>query len=102
MATIHESHFNPTNGIILEPVPKIRFYNYCQTNVLTAPAARLVRAARSLYIIEKDFGASLSFTTMNTFVHAGVRKDTLYKLSVMVDAILMEPGGTNLEACAII
>ena len=74
---------------------------YYQTNVPTAPPSKVGVTLRPLKLILKVCELLPSFSTINTFFPSGRLNATLYKLPVLLLATLVEPDGTNLDACAI-
>ena len=70
--------------------------------VATAPPGSEVDTHLPLSLMLKFWVPEFSLSTINTFFPAGVLNATFGKLVARLLAILIEPAGTNLEACAMI
>ncbi len=81
-------------------IPRLQMFY--QTKVPTDPAGRTAVDSLPLNLIAKGKAVFPSFNAINTFFPAGVLKATLGKLLVIVVLTLTEPGGTNLDAWAMI
>lgn len=68
----------------------------------TLPDGKVAFAVLLFALIRNVFVAAPSFNTISTFLPSGVKKATLDRLSVKVEAMRTEPGVTNLDAWAMI
>lgn len=72
--------------------------NFYQTYVATVNASNFWKILLPLLEIERSISLSDSFNTIKTVFPSEVLNATFGKLMVVLDAILIEPGLTNLEA----